>query len=59
MKVKSIVVLIENIKGDFWQVALDERDRGMVMDLIIQMHNGKIKALRNKLPLEYDKILKT
>ena len=58
MIAKSIVVLIENKKGDFWQVALNEQDGDAVMYLIKIMHNGTIKALRNKLPLKYDKILK-
>lgn len=58
MKANSIVVLIENKKGDFWQVALNEQDRDMLMYLIKTMHGGTIKALRGKLPLKYDKILK-
>lgn len=58
MKAKAIVVFVENIKGDFWQISLGKEERSMVMDLITQMHGDKIKILDNKLPLKYDKILK-
>ena len=54
MKAKSICAFIENKKGDFWQIALDENQQAMVMDLIAQMHDGPIKVVRNKLPLHYE-----
>lgn len=53
MKAKSICAFIENKKGDFWQIALDEDQQSMVMDLIGQMHDGTIKILKNKMPLYY------
>lgn len=55
MKAKSICAFVENKKGDFWQIALDENQQAMVMDLIGQMHDGTVKVLKNKLPLYYEK----
>ena len=46
---------IENKKGDFWQISLDDEQQAMVMDLIGQMHGGTLKIIRNKLPLYYQK----
>lgn len=54
MKTKSICAFVENKKGDFWQIALDKNQQAMVMDLIGQMHDGKVLILRNKLPLYYE-----
>lgn len=55
MRAKSICAFIENKKGDFWQIALDEDQRNMVMDLIGQMHDGTIKILKNRVDLTYKK----
>ena len=55
MKAKSIVVFVENKKGDFWQVSLNKTEKTYVVNLLSQIHNGTIKILHNKLPLYYPK----
>ena len=53
MKMKSIVVLVENKKGDFRQVILNKEQQRYVSELIAQLHKGVIKVVRYKLSLYY------
>jgi len=52
------VVAIENKKGDFYQVALDETGQSFIIGALVQYMNG-IKVLNNKLPFTLPKIIKT
>ena len=48
----KVVVAIQNKKGDFWQVALNEEAQGFVLNALSQYFEGTIKILNNKLPFE-------
>ena len=51
MKTNSLVAIIANKKGDCYQVALTGREERIVIDLISQLHNGKINITQPKLSL--------
>lgn len=55
MKYKRLIVAIENKRGTFYQVALDQMQMDMVASLLEQIHEGSIKVMRPKLPLKLDK----
>jgi len=47
------IVAIENKKGDFWQVALEENGQALVIQLLEKIQGGKIIIVDNKLPLYF------
>lgn len=55
MRAKRAIVIIENKKGDLYQVAMTGEQQQAVMALLVQLHAGGIKVLREKLPLEIRK----
>ena len=44
MKIKNIVVLIEDTSGDIRQVLLTDEEQDWVGSLINKLHEGKIKV---------------
>lgn len=55
MKLKNLVVIIENKSGTCYQVGLTEEESLTVGRLISQMHNGSIKVCKEKLFLTLEK----
>jgi hypothetical protein len=51
MKTSRCFVAIFNKKGDCYQVALDQNGQRAVIDILSQYHDGKIKVLKDKLPI--------
>lgn len=45
------VVAIENKSGDFWQIALSDYQQDLIIQFLEEIHEGKIKVIRNKLPI--------
>ena len=43
MKIKNVIVLIENTKGDVRQILLTDEQQDWVASLINKLHEGKIK----------------
>jgi len=56
MKTKRCAVYIQNMKGDFYLAELSENEERCVLNLIEQMHGGKVKVHAGKQPLERVKI---
>lgn len=54
MKTKSLSILIQVDDDQVYQVALAKDHEAYVLDLLLQLHNGKIKLLEQ--PLEGVKI---
>ncbi len=50
--VKSIAVIVQNKQNKCYQVALTESEIDAVMHFISTLHDGKIKASNNELPLQ-------
>jgi len=48
MKYKRLAVFLENKSGGFYQVVLKQDEMDMVADLILKIHNGKIKIRNEK-----------
>ena len=44
MKIKNIVVLIEDTSGDIRQVLLTDEEQDWIASLINKLHEGKIKV---------------
>jgi hypothetical protein len=51
MKVKRCAVIIEARKGICYQALLTENEMSNVIDLLVQLHGGKVKVLLPKLEL--------
>ncbi len=47
------MVAIQNKKGDFWQVALDDEGQEFVLSALTQYFGGEIKIIKNKIPIEF------
>jgi len=47
---KKIVILVETNTGDVHQVILQNSEENMVVDLLSQLHGGKIKCFETKFP---------
>ena len=48
MKYQRMAIFVETTEGEFYQVALGEQETDMVQDLIMQIHEGKIKVIPRK-----------
>jgi len=51
MKLDKLAVIITNKKGDCFQVGLTKEENEAVINFIVDLHGGKIKADKQKLPL--------
>ena len=49
MKTNKLVAIVNNKKGDCYQVSLNDAESNMVLNLIVQLHNGKVKIMPPKL----------
>jgi hypothetical protein len=51
MKIKTLAVIIE-YEGKVHQVLLNQQQESAVLDLVLSLHDGRIKCLEEALPLE-------
>lgn len=51
MKAKRCSVYIENMKGDFYLVDINEEEEAAVLELIRQMQGGTIIVFQDKQPM--------
>lgn len=54
-KVNDLVVIVSNESGICYEVALTKEETVAIINLISQMHNGKIKVLDEELDMKIER----
>jgi hypothetical protein len=52
MKLKDLVIIISNKKGDCYQVSLSTTERHLMMTYLHSLHQGEINIIPGKLPMQ-------
>jgi len=55
MKLKDMIIIISNKKGNCYQVQISETERFLIIEYLKQLHKGAIKIINDKLPMKIKK----